>query len=156
MEGMTTQTPSPTAATAREDARQADGKFGAQYKLEAQVELDSGSAPDFSEIFSDPVAAARAKDTYEEVEGFLDGDQYLAHALELDDEGMFTWSGPDTVHYASTDGQLRLNVLSLGEDQFVVEMVNDGTAARLEEGYGAAEAERLAADLSAFWNRDGE
>lgn len=67
---------------------------------------------------------------------------------------MFDWSSPDTVHYASTDGALRVNVLSLGEDQFVVEMVNDNTGARQEAGYGASDAGRLATDLSGFWDRD--
>lgn len=154
MKGMKTHTPSPTAATARENARQGDGRFGTQQKSEAVVELQSEGVPEFATIFLDPAQAERAKSTYEEVEAFLDGDGYLAHALELDDEGMFDWSGPDTVHYASTDGALRLNVLSLGEDQFAVEMMHDNSGSRQEESYGAAEAQRLAGDLCDFWARD--
>lgn len=87
---------------AREDARQADGMFGAQSKHESQVQLYTGTVPDFTGIFPDPHRAARAKKTYADIKTFLNGDDYLTHSLDLDDEGMFDWSGPDTVHYAST------------------------------------------------------
>lgn len=61
MKDMTTMNPSPTATSAREDARQSDGKFGAQQKSESQVELHAdGTVPDYAEIFLDPTQAARA------------------------------------------------------------------------------------------------
>ena len=69
---------------------------------------------------------------------------------EYDDEGMFDCASPGRVHYASRDGQLRVAVESLGEDQFAVKMFNDETGPRFMETYGAAEAERLAGDLAGF------
>lgn len=146
--------PSPTAEAAREGARHADGKFGAQPKSESQVELDVVETPDFADIFPDPARAAHAQETYTEVESFLDGDGYLAHALELDDEGMADLAGTDTVMYATEDGALRVNVLSMGEDQFSVEMMHDDSGSRREESYGASEAPHMAADLCEFWGRE--
>ena len=156
MVGMTTTNPSPTVEAARENARTAVGQFGTQPKSESQLELESDPPVDFAEAFPNPATAARAKETFQEVESFTSGDGYLGHALEFNDEAMFGWSGPDTVHYASRDGGLRVTVESLGEDQFAVAMVNEETGARSEGQYGASEAERLATDLSDFWNRDGE
>ena len=156
MMGMTTTSPSPTAEAARENARTAGGQFGTQPKSESQVELETKPPVDFDEAFPEPATAARAKETFQEVESFTSGDGYLGHALEFNDEAMFGWSGPDTVHYASRDGGLRVAVEPLGEDQFAVEMVNEETGARRDESYGASEAARLATDLSVFWNRDGE
>lgn len=63
---------------------------------------------------------------------------------------MFACAVPGRIHYASRDGQLRVAVESLGEDQFAVEMFNDETGARSEETYDAAEAERLAGNLAGF------
>ena len=156
MVGMTTTNPSPTVEAARENARTAVGQFGTQPKSESQLELESDPPVDFAEAFPNPATAARAKETFQEVESFTSGDGYLGHALEFNDEAMFGWSGPDTVHYASRDGGLRVAVEPLGEDQFAVAMVNEETGARSEGQYGASEAARLATDLSVFWNRDGE
>ena len=63
---------------------------------------------------------------------------------------MFECASPGRVHYASWDGQLRVAVEPLGENQFAVEMFNDETGARSEETYGVAEAEHLAGDLAGF------
>jgi hypothetical protein len=63
---------------------------------------------------------------------------------------MFDCASPGRTYYASRDGQLRVAVESLGEDQFAVKMFNDETGPRSKETYGAAEAERLAGDLAGF------
>ena len=43
---------------------------------------------------------------------------------------MFDCASPGRSHYAFRDGQLRVSVESLGEDQFAVKMFNDETGPR--------------------------